>query len=282
MEEFPDMGDEIKEIARVRKLKNDAARIHVDNLQPINRRASLELLNTTPKPKPPEVIEIQKAKSTEPLSPRRERRITGVNILPNIQKENNRKIWKEAIKQDQEIRNESLWTAVTKAFKESETQDDEAKPILQKRNKTKIINSLASNLLKGDFGMIMNSKLAIGTTDLNKPIHLDSSDKEQPNKLQFLPWRRDPKIFMSTLLNSSYAEAALGPSDSSSDSSSNSSESLQSFDGYSGGLFSDFALLEEDVEKGLDDSKNMMKSIESKQTSIINMLEDIVNKLQID
>ncbi len=276
MEEFPDMAKEIKEIARVRKLRNEAARNHVDNLLPSNRRSSLELHQTPlnlpeilepPKPKEPDV---------EILSPSKNRRMTGWNLLPNSLKENNRRIWEQAIKQDQEMRNESLWSAVTKAFKDTKLQDGEVAPIVQRRAKNKIINSLANNLLKSEFGLSMNSTPSTDTVDSNNLYHPDSGDFDL--KHQFMPYPKEFKIRVACLQDPDIVEAPLRALELLLECSEDS-DSFDSMMENPAGLLSDFGMLEDEVERCLDEGREVMKNIGLKQTTISNMLTDILLKL---
>lgn len=276
MEEFPDMAREIKEIARVRKLRNEAARNHVDNLLPSHRRSSLELHQAPIKL--PEVQEPPKSKEPdiEILSPGRSRRMTGWNLLPNTLKENNRRIWEQAIKQDQEMRNESLWSAVTKAFKDTKLQDGETTPIVQRRAKNKIINSLANNLLKSEFGLSINSTPSTDTIDSNHLHHPDSADSD--SKPQFMPHPKQFKIRIASLQDPDIVEAPLRALESMLEYSEDS-DSFHSMMENPAGLLSDFGMLEDEVERCLDDGRQIMKHIESKQSSISNMLTDILQKL---
>lgn len=276
MEEFPDMAKEIKEIARVRKLKNEAARNHVDNLLPINRRSSLELHQTPLKL--PEIQEPPEPKEPDVkiTSPRNKRRMTGWNLLPSSLKENNRRLWEQAIKQDQEMRNESLWSAVSKSFKDTKLEDGEVAPIIQRRAKNKIINSLANNLLKSEFGLSINLTPSTDTIDSNPLYHPDSADSDC--KHQFIPHPKQFKIRVSSLQDPDIAEAPLRALELLPE-CFDDLNSLHSMMENPTGLLSDFGMLEDEVERCLDEGREVMKHIESKQTSISNMLTDILLKL---
>lgn len=275
MEEFPEMAKEIKEIARVRKLKNEAARNHVDSLLPSNRRSSLDLHE--PPFKLPEVQEPPKSKEAdvEMFSPGRSRRMTGWNLLPNSLKENNRRLWEKAIKQDQEMRNESLWSAVSKAFKDTKMQD-ETTPIVQRRAKNKIINSLANNLLKTEFGLSINSTPSTDTIDSNHLYHPEPAESD--SKPQFISQPRHCRIRIASLQDPDIVEAPLRALESMLEYSEDS-DSFHSMIENPVGLLSDFGMLEDEVERCLDEGRQVMKHIESKQSSISNMLTDILLKL---